>query len=64
MAKEESCQALMQEYETRLYSICYTHVGGLPLSMSIKKGHHPQKRYSSGKAKRKASQTMALGLWK
>lgn len=63
MAKEESCQALMQEYETRLYSICYTHVGGLPLSMSIKKGHHPQKRYSSGKAKRKMWQLTDQGSW-
>uniref|UniRef100_A0A8C0HVN0 Regulator of G protein signaling like 1 n=1 Tax=Balaenoptera musculus TaxID=9771 RepID=A0A8C0HVN0_BALMU len=63
MAKEESCQALMQEYETRLYSICYTHVGGLPLSMSIKKGHHPQKRYSSRRAKRKMWHLIDHGSW-
>ena len=63
MAKEESCQALMQEYETRLYSICYTHIGGLPLSMSVKKGHHPQKRYSSRKAKRKMWHLIDHGSW-
>ncbi|XP_023986411.1 LOW QUALITY PROTEIN: regulator of G-protein signaling protein-like [Physeter macrocephalus] len=63
MAKEESCQALMQEYETRLYSIRYTHEGGLPLSMSIKKGHHPQKRYSSRKAKGKMWQLIDHGSW-
>ncbi|XP_006872621.1 PREDICTED: regulator of G-protein signaling protein-like [Chrysochloris asiatica] len=53
MAKEEECQGLMQEYETRLCSVCYTHVGGLPLSMSIKNCQRPQKRYSSRKSKRK-----------
>lgn len=53
MAKEESCQGLMQEYETRLYTICCTHVGGLPLNMSIKESHHPQKQYSSRKTKRR-----------
>ncbi|KAM5202878.1 regulator of G-protein signaling protein-like isoform 3-T6 [Hipposideros larvatus] len=53
LAKEESCQGLMQEYETRLCSVCYTHVGGLPLNMSIKNGDHPQKRYLSKESKRK-----------
>nr|XP_019591444.1 PREDICTED: regulator of G-protein signaling protein-like [Rhinolophus sinicus] len=51
LAKEESCQGLMQEYETRLCSVCCTHVGGLPLNMSIEKCHHPQKQYSSRKSK-------------
>ncbi|XP_057584608.1 regulator of G-protein signaling protein-like [Hippopotamus amphibius kiboko] len=63
MAKEESCQALMQEYETRLCSICYSHEGGLPLNMSVRKGHHPQKRYSSRKAKRKIWQSLDRGSW-
>ncbi|KAM9106762.1 LOW QUALITY PROTEIN: regulator of G-protein signaling protein-like [Megaptera novaeangliae] len=63
MTKQESCQALMQEYETRLYSICYTHVGGLHLSMSVKKGHHPQKRYSSRRAKRKMWHLIDHGSW-
>ncbi|XP_058394059.1 regulator of G-protein signaling protein-like isoform X2 [Diceros bicornis minor] len=63
MAKEESCQGLMQEYETRLCSICYTHVEGLPLNMSIKKCHHPQKRYSSRKTKRKIWQLIDHGSW-
>uniref|UniRef100_A0A4X1U1P9 Regulator of G protein signaling like 1 n=1 Tax=Sus scrofa TaxID=9823 RepID=A0A4X1U1P9_PIG len=63
MAKEESCQLLMQEYETRLYSICYTHAGGLPLNMSIKKSNHPQTRYSSRKTKRKMWQLIDHGSW-
>ncbi|XP_061239388.1 regulator of G-protein signaling protein-like isoform X2 [Bos javanicus] len=63
MAKEESCQALMQEYETRLYSICYTHEGGLPLNMNIKKAHQPQKHYSSRKIKRKMWHLIDCGSW-
>ncbi|XP_072802090.1 regulator of G-protein signaling protein-like isoform X4 [Vicugna pacos] len=63
MAKEESCQVLMQEYETRLYSICYTHVGGLPLNMSIRKCHHPQRWYSSRKTKRKMWQLIDPRSW-
>nr|XP_024649452.1 regulator of G-protein signaling protein-like isoform X2 [Macaca nemestrina] len=63
MAKEEACHGLMQEYETRLYSICYTHVGGLPLNMSIKKCHHFHKRYSSRKAKRKMWQLVDPDSW-
>uniref|UniRef100_H2N4G1 Regulator of G protein signaling like 1 n=1 Tax=Pongo abelii TaxID=9601 RepID=H2N4G1_PONAB len=63
MAKEEACHGLMQEYETRLYSVCYTHVGGLPLNMSIKKCHHFQKRYSSRKAKRKMWQLVDSDSW-
>ncbi|XP_006142391.1 regulator of G-protein signaling protein-like isoform X2 [Tupaia chinensis] len=63
MAKEEACQGLMQEYETRQYSICCTHVGGLPLNMSIKKGCHSQKQYSSKKAKRKMWQLVDPGFW-
>nr|XP_044614435.1 regulator of G-protein signaling protein-like isoform X1 [Equus asinus] len=63
MAKEESCQGLMQEYETRQCSICYTHGGGLPLNMSIKKHHQPQKRYSSRKTKRKMWQLIDHGCW-
>ncbi|XP_055090332.1 regulator of G-protein signaling protein-like isoform X9 [Symphalangus syndactylus] len=61
--KEESCHSLMEEYETRLYSMCYTHVGGLPLNMSIKKCHHFQKRYSSRKAKRKMWQLVDPDSW-
>ncbi|GAB1285554.1 Regulator of G-protein-signaling-like 1 [Apodemus speciosus] len=53
MANEEACHGLMQEYETRLYSVCCTHAGGLPLNMSIKKSHRSQKKYSSKKAKKK-----------
>nr|XP_055233998.1 regulator of G-protein signaling protein-like isoform X2 [Gorilla gorilla gorilla] len=63
MAKEEACHGLMQEYETRLYSVCYTHVGGLPLNMSIKKCHHFQKWYSSRKAKRKMWQLVDPDSW-
>ncbi|KAL2771199.1 regulator of G-protein signaling protein-like isoform 1 [Daubentonia madagascariensis] len=63
MAKEEACHSLMQEYETRLCSICYTHTGGLPLNMTIKKYHHFQKRYSSRKAKRKMWQLTDPGSW-
>nr|XP_054966789.1 regulator of G-protein signaling protein-like isoform X6 [Pan paniscus] len=63
MAKEEACHGLMQEYETRLYSVCYTHIGGLPLNMSIKKCHHFQKRYSSRKAKRKMWQLVDPDSW-
>ena len=63
MAKEESCQALMQEYETRLYSICYTHEGGLPLNMNIKKAHQPQKQYSSRRIKRKMWHLIDCGSW-
>ncbi|XP_030674284.1 regulator of G-protein signaling protein-like [Nomascus leucogenys] len=61
--KEEACHGLMQEYETRLHSMCYTHVGGLPLNMSIKKCHHFQKRYSSRKAKRKMWQLVDPDSW-
>ncbi|XP_021054905.1 regulator of G-protein signaling protein-like isoform X2 [Mus pahari] len=53
MANEEACHGLMQDYETRLYSVCCTHEGGLPLNMSIKKSHRSQKKYSSKKAKKK-----------
>ncbi|XP_031240869.1 regulator of G-protein signaling protein-like isoform X1 [Mastomys coucha] len=53
MANEEACHGLMQEYETRLCSVCCTHAGGLPLNMSIKKSHRFQKKYSSKKAKKK-----------
>nr|XP_045732353.1 regulator of G-protein signaling protein-like [Mirounga angustirostris] len=61
MAKEESCQGLMQEYETRLCTICCTHIGGLPLNMSIKKCHHAQKQYSSRKTKRRMWQLIDHG---
>ncbi|XP_015441616.1 regulator of G-protein signaling protein-like [Pteropus alecto] len=63
IAKEESCQGLMQEYDTRICSICYTHGGGLPLSMSIKKCYHPLKRYSSRKTKRKMWQLIDHASW-
>nr|XP_035135636.2 regulator of G-protein signaling protein-like isoform X4 [Callithrix jacchus] len=63
MAKEEACHGLMQEYETQLYSVCYTHVGGLPLNMSIKKCHHFQKQYSCRKAKRKMWQLVDPDSW-
>ncbi|KAK1329278.1 hypothetical protein QTO34_011459 [Cnephaeus nilssonii] len=63
IAKEESCQNLMQEYETRQCSICCTHVGGLPLNMSIKKSCHPQKLYSSRKIKRKMWQLIDHASW-
>ncbi|KAM7053660.1 regulator of G-protein signaling protein-like [Molossus nigricans] len=63
IAKEESCQGLMQEYETRLCSICCTHAGGLPLNMSIKKSHHPQKHYSSRKTKLKMWQLVDHASW-
>ncbi|XP_047696127.1 regulator of G-protein signaling protein-like isoform X4 [Prionailurus viverrinus] len=53
MAKVESCQGLLQEYETRLCSVCCSHIGELPLNMSIKKCHYPQKRYSSKTTKRR-----------
>ncbi|XP_040490435.1 regulator of G-protein signaling protein-like, partial [Ursus maritimus] len=61
MVKEESCQCLMQEYETRLCTVCCTHVGELPLNMSIKKSHHPPKQYSSRKAKRRMWQLIDHG---
>ncbi|XP_077013300.1 regulator of G-protein signaling protein-like [Tamandua tetradactyla] len=63
MAKEESCKGLMQEYETRQCSICCTHTGGLPLNMSVKKSHHPQKWYSSRKNKRKLWQLIDHSAW-
>ncbi|KAK2496892.1 hypothetical protein MC885_015322, partial [Smutsia gigantea] len=63
MAKEELCQGLMQEYETRLYSICCSPIGGLPVNMSIKKHHHHQGQYSSRKTKRKMWQLLDHDLW-
>ncbi|XP_053461705.1 regulator of G-protein signaling protein-like [Nycticebus coucang] len=63
MAKEEACQGLMQEYETRLCSICCSHTGGLPLNMTIKKNDHFQKEYSSRKTKRKMWQLIDPGSW-
>uniref|UniRef100_A0A8D2CYC4 Regulator of G protein signaling like 1 n=1 Tax=Sciurus vulgaris TaxID=55149 RepID=A0A8D2CYC4_SCIVU len=63
MASEEACQGLMQEYETRLYSICCTHAGELPLNMSIRKSHHCQNQYSSRKAKKMMWQMIETGPW-
>uniref|UniRef100_A0A8C0WCF0 RGS domain-containing protein n=1 Tax=Castor canadensis TaxID=51338 RepID=A0A8C0WCF0_CASCN len=63
MACEEACRALMQEYETRLCSVCYTHDGGVPLSMSIKNCNHFPKRYSSKRTKRKMCQFISPGSW-
>ncbi|KAM8812085.1 regulator of G-protein signaling protein-like [Rhynchonycteris naso] len=63
LAKEESCQGLMQEYDTRLCSVCCTHLGGLPLNMSIRKSHHPQRRYSSRKTKLKMWQSLDHVSW-
>ncbi|KAH0503536.1 Regulator of G-protein signaling protein-like [Microtus ochrogaster] len=63
MANEEACHGLMQEYETRLCSVCCTHAGGLPLNMSIKKSHRSQKKYSSRKAKKKLWQLIDPILW-
>lgn len=63
IVKEESCQGLIQEYETRLCSICCTHEGGLPLNMSIKESHHPQKQYSSRKTRRKMWQVIDHASW-
>ncbi|XP_016831306.1 regulator of G-protein signaling protein-like [Cricetulus griseus] len=63
MANEEACHGLMQEYETRLCSVCCTHEGGLPLNMSIKKSRHAQRKYSSKKAKRKLWQLIDPVLW-
>ncbi|XP_069315620.1 regulator of G-protein signaling protein-like [Eulemur rufifrons] len=63
MAKEEACHGLMQEYETRLCSICYTHAGGLPLNMTIDKHHQFHKKYSSRKAKRKMWQLTDSVSW-
>ncbi|XP_053519688.1 regulator of G-protein signaling protein-like [Artibeus jamaicensis] len=63
IAKEESCQGLMQEYETRLCSICFTHEGELPVNMRIKNSHHPQKRYSSRKTKRKMWRLIGHASW-
>ncbi|XP_036891195.1 regulator of G-protein signaling protein-like [Sturnira hondurensis] len=63
IAKEESCQGLMQEYETRLCSICCAHEGELPVNMSIRNSHHPQKRYSSRKTKRKMWRLIGHASW-
>ncbi|KAM6166234.1 regulator of G-protein signaling protein-like [Erethizon dorsatum] len=63
MASEGTCHALMQEYETRLCSFCYTHIGGLPLNMSIQKSLHSQKKYSSKKAKRKIWKVIDHTSW-
>ncbi|KFO30701.1 Regulator of G-protein signaling protein-like [Fukomys damarensis] len=63
MASEGACYGLMQEYETRLCSFCYTHMGGLPLNMSIKKSLHFQNKYSSKKAKRKIWQLTDHTSW-
>nr|KAF6397839.1 regulator of G protein signaling like 1 [Rousettus aegyptiacus] len=63
IAREESCQGLMQEYDTRTCSVCYTHGGGLPLSMNIKKCSRPLKRYSSRKTKRKMWELIDHASW-
>ncbi|KAM6217284.1 regulator of G-protein signaling protein-like [Rhynchocyon petersi] len=63
MAKEKKCQGLLQEFETRLYSVCYTHLGVLPLNMSIKKHYCPQKCYSSKQSKSKMWQLMDQCSW-
>ncbi|XP_008072595.1 regulator of G-protein signaling protein-like [Carlito syrichta] len=63
MDKEEACHNLMQEYETRLHSVCFTHAGGLPLNMSIRKSCHFWKQYSSRNTKRKMWQLIDPGSW-
>ncbi|XP_040595095.1 regulator of G-protein signaling protein-like [Mesocricetus auratus] len=63
MANEEACHGLMQEYETRLCSVCCTHTGGIPLNMSIKKSRRSQRKYSSRKAKRKLWLLIDPILW-
>ncbi|XP_015425376.1 PREDICTED: regulator of G-protein signaling protein-like [Myotis davidii] len=63
IAKEDSCQHLMQEYETRQCSLCCSHLGELPLNMSIKKSCHPQRWYSSRKIKRKMWQLIDHASW-
>ncbi|XP_075397561.1 regulator of G-protein signaling protein-like [Tenrec ecaudatus] len=63
LAKEKTCQGLMQEYETRLCGVCYSHVGGFPLDMSIEKSHHHLKRYSTRKSKRKMWQLIEAHSW-
>ncbi|XP_004643513.1 regulator of G-protein signaling protein-like [Octodon degus] len=63
MACEDACRALMQEYETRLCSFCYSHAGRLPLSMSVRNSLHFQKWYSSKKAKRKIWQLTDHTSW-
>ncbi|XP_030743636.1 regulator of G-protein signaling protein-like [Echinops telfairi] len=63
LAKEKECQGLMQEYETRLCGVCCSHVGELPLNMSIEKPHHHPKRYSTRKSKRKMWQLIEVHSW-
>ncbi|KAM5295324.1 regulator of G-protein signaling protein-like [Glossophaga mutica] len=63
IAKEESCQGLMQEYETRLCSICCIHEGEFPVNITIKNSHHPQKQYSSRKTKRRMWRLIGHASW-
>ncbi|XP_049633537.1 regulator of G-protein signaling protein-like [Suncus etruscus] len=63
LAREEQCQGLMQEYDTRTCSICYTHDAEVPLNMSIKTSTHPQRQYSSQKMKRKMWQMIKEDSW-
>uniref|UniRef100_H0VER0 Regulator of G protein signaling like 1 n=1 Tax=Cavia porcellus TaxID=10141 RepID=H0VER0_CAVPO len=63
IATKSTCHALMQEYQTRLCSFCYTHVERLPLNMSIQKSLHSHKQYSSKKAKRKIWQLTDHSSW-
>lgn len=63
LAREDQCQGLMQEYDTRTCSICYTHGAKVPLNMSIKTSTHPQRQYSSQKMKRKMWQMIKEDSW-
>ncbi|XP_060053779.1 regulator of G-protein signaling protein-like isoform X2 [Erinaceus europaeus] len=63
LAKEAACRGLMQEYETRLCSVCCNYLGELPLNMSVRRGPCPQKRYSTRRAKRKMWQLLDRTSW-
>ncbi|KAM4861329.1 regulator of G-protein signaling protein-like isoform 2-T2 [Thomomys bottae] len=63
MASEETCCDLLQEYESRRFSVYTTQSGGLPLNMSIKKSKHSPKRYSSRRVKRKMWYLINPGSW-
>ncbi|XP_048214133.1 regulator of G-protein signaling protein-like [Perognathus longimembris pacificus] len=63
MASEEACCDLLQEYESRRFSVYTIGAGGIPLNMSVKKSQRPPKRYSSRRVKRKMWYLINPGSW-
>nr|XP_020840019.1 regulator of G-protein signaling protein-like isoform X1 [Phascolarctos cinereus] len=67
MAKEEKCQALLQEYEDRLCQVeeedTDSLLSDLPLNMNVRRLYVTQKPYCSKKTKKKMWRFIDQGTW-